>query len=277
MIARIGVLAVLVAATSVFAADKPRVRVKSSVDGIRFFVDGRHFTTYNLNRDGKLPKPFMFPVRGPDGTILTRKILKSRKNGDHVHHKGIWVAVDEVNHVRFWAEKGKIVTRRELSGAGSGNEASVTVTNDWKADDGTTVVTEKTTITVTPNRVIAYDISFKAGEKPVTFRDTKEGLFGFRMVHSMRESEGGQVVNSRGEKGTKNCWGKTADWIDYYGKVNGKTYGVAIFDHPKNFRKSRYHVRNYGLFSINPFGQKAYTRGKKSAQPYTIKPGGTLR
>ena len=277
MIARIGVVLVVVMATGAAAAEKGRVTTRHVGGKMAFLVDAKPFATYNFNTDGKLPKPFMFPVRGPDGTILTRKILKSRKDGDHPHHKGIWVAVDEVNHVKFWAERGKIVTRPKLAGSGSPTQASLTVTNDWKAADGTTVVTEQTTITVHGNRVIAYDITFKAGEKAVTFRDTKEGLFGFRMVDSMREKVGGKVVNSAGKTGTSACWGKTADWIDYSGKVNGKTYGVAIFDHPKNFRKSRYHVRNYGLFSINPFGQKAYTRGKMPAQPHTLKPGGSLR
>jgi hypothetical protein len=37
--------------------------------------------------------------------------------------------------------------------------------------------------------------------------------------------------------------------------VNGKTVGIAIFDHPSNPKHPTWwHVRNYGLFAANPFG-----------------------
>ena len=282
MIART-VLLVLFLTGSVFAADRPAVKLVSKNGKIEISIGGKPASTYNVNANGKLPKPYMWPVRGPGGTNLARPI--ARKGDDHPHHKGIWVAIDEVNGVRFWAEKWKrdgkvvhckIVTRKiATSHDAKHGTATIHVVNAWNGPDGGTEVVEDTNITIHPNGVYSYDITFKAEKKPAEFHDTKEGLFGFRMVNAMREREGGKVVNSKGHKGTKACWVKPADWIDYSGEVHGQTFGVAIFDHPKNFRKSRYHVRNYGLFSINPFGEKAYARNP--VKPTVIPRGKSLR
>jgi len=240
-------------------------------DRVRISVGGKPFAEYRLNKHGKLPKPFLLPLRSADGTVLTRALENPK---DHPHHKGVWVSVDKVNDVDFWAEKGRIVTQ---AAEVLPKQNALKVTNEWRSLDGNAIVDEATTITVLPNRTLSYDIRFIANHGPVTFGDTKEGLFGFRMVDSLREKETGKVVNADGQQGTGQCWGQPSAWVDYYGKVQDNTVGVALFDHPKNLRKSRYHVRNYGLFSISPFGEKAYSKGKSSARPVVLEAGKTLR
>jgi len=252
------------------------LKMNAGAKTVAITINDRDFSTFNF-ADSQ-PKPYMSPVRGGDGTILTRPIYKDRTQGDHPHHKGVWVAVDEVGGVKFWAEHGKITNKGVKLTVPSGNPAKMQVTNDWLDPDGKAVVRETTMISIWENGLLGYDIRFTAsGDEPVEFGDTKEGLFGFRMAASMKEKEGGRVVNAEGAKGTADCWGRPTGWIDYSGEVDGKTFGAALFDHPLNFRPSRYHVRNYGLFSVSPFGESAYTNKKRPAQPFFLFPEKELR
>lgn len=252
---------------------EPMVLLKQHADQIAVQIGDAPFAVYNTSKE--LPKPYFSPVRDPNGTIISRPIENPE---DHKHHKGIWVSIDEVNEIKFWAETGKIENVSvAIHDADSDGPARLDVVNHWQGEDGKPVLVESTTIGIFPNRLMTYDIVFTAAAGPVTFGDTKEGLFGFRMINSMREKETGKVVNADGKQGTAECWGQPSAWVDYYGDAEGKIVGVTLMDHPGNFRPSRYHVRNYGLFSVSPFGEKAYTGGTSDADPVVVQKGESLR
>jgi hypothetical protein len=92
----------------------------------------------------------------------------------------------------------------------------------------------------------------------------------------MDGDKGGRIENSYGATGEKECWGKQAPWVDYSGKVKGNRVGFAMLEHPTSFRHPTYwHVRDYGLFSANPFGLKHFTKGKLHGE-YTLKKGDSI-
>ena len=260
-------------ATSAVAAKT--VELNQQDGTLAITIDGQPFAT--LVHEG-YKKPFLIDLRAPDGVVITRSLDKDAIT-DHPHHKGIWVAVDEVNELKHWAEKHTIRTKSLEILEKEGNPARFRITNEWLDAKGNPLLLETSTVSIYPDRLIVYDIQLTpAGDEPVEFGDTKEGFFAVRLRDELREKGGnGQIVNAQGHHGAAEAWGKESKWVDYSGEVDGHALGVAIFDHPANPRPGRYHVRNYGLFTISPFGQSAYTNGELKPNPVHLKPGETLR
>jgi hypothetical protein len=152
--------------------------------------------------------------------------------------------------------------------------------NNWVAPDGAVTCVEEQTIRIynrpKNERLFDFEVTLKADDKDVVLGDTKEGSMGIRLAETMRLNPNkmnagkpnGHIVLSTGVrddepivKGDNKTWGKAAEWCDYYGPVEGKTVGVAIFDHPTNPRHpTTWHVRQYGLFAANPFGLHDFER-----------------
>jgi len=129
-----------------------------------------------------------------------------------------------------------------------------------------------------------------AGDHEIVLGDTKEGSMAIRVNESMR----GMMARQPGEKkaavgkgrialstgvtssgkGDEKAWGKRGDWCDYSGPVDGRTVGIAIFDHPSNPRHpTSWHVREYGLFAANPFGLHDFEKQPAGAGNLTIPAG----
>ncbi|MCA8986344.1 MAG: PmoA family protein [Planctomycetaceae bacterium] len=258
------------------------VQLKRDGDRVDVNIGGELFTSFHF--EGTYPKPYFHPVYAPGKTLVVRENVfgKEGEQGNdaktgmgHFHHKGIWIAIDSINEgLNYWHEKDKIETTSVVAKMQDGRGV-IQVENVWNDAKGEPLMKEQTVYTITPDRMIRCDVTFSAIQA-VTFGDTKEGLFAIRVHHDMRELSGGHIINSRGEQGEKECWGKPAPWVDYHGQVGGKTVGISLFDSPENFRPSRYHVRGYGLFAINPFGEKKYSNGEKEEAPVTLKPGESL-
>lgn len=202
-----------------------------------------------------------------DSTEAPKDLLSDEKY-DHVHHKGIWFAVDAIQGNEHWGEKAPIRTQSVKLEKSGTNAAELHFVNHWVNNNEEPLLVETTTVTITSDRFMIYDTVLSPAINKLHIGDTKEGLLAIRLASTMHERNGGgPVTSAEGVETTAKLWGKPARWINYDGPIDGHTFGVAIMDGPKNPWPSRFHVRNYGLFSLNPFGAGAYTEKTPEAQP----------
>lgn len=239
------------------------------------------FTTYNFAPEQA--RPFFYPVVGPGSVAVTRNFPmkdlpeeKDAKDQDHPHHRSFWTAFDEVNGTDNWSElprhgftKHKAIVSRSEGSVFGGFTADAT----WTSKEGKPILDERRIVRVYnmgPSlRLVDYEVQLKASYEDVQYGDTKEGgILAFRVFHSMKEKEGGKMVNSNGSVGgDKEVWGKKAAWLDYHGPIQGQTYGIAMMDYPGNLNHPcRWHARSYGLVGTNPFSNKSFD----PSQPETI-------
>ncbi len=272
------------------------VDVKEMPDRVRIEIGGKLFTEL---RHGDAAHVYYWPLIGPDGAKMTRAWPMEDVAGeehDHPHHRSMWFSHGEVNGVDFWGEAasykgtpkhpvGTIELDKVITAKG-GDMGIVTTSQKWTAPDGSVPVTSVQTLRVydrpESERLFDFETTLTAGEKDVTFGDTKEGAFGIRIAESMRLRQpkapgAGHIVNSEGLQDDK-VWGTHAKWVDMSGPIAGKTYGIAIFDHSSNPRyPTRWHARDYGLFAANPFCEVEMDKTQpKGAGAYVLKAGQSM-
>jgi hypothetical protein len=227
-------------------------------------------------------KPFFFPMIGPTDESYTRAYPMESIAGedrDHPHQRSWWFTYGNVNGIDFWAEtkeSGKIrESARQMIVEGP-VLGRMETRDEWLAPDGRKVLDDERLVTFynTKNsRIIDFDIKLEATNGPVTFKDTKEGMFGLRMASTMdvTKKAGGKITNAEGLTDDK-AWGQASPWVDYVGPVKNKTVGIAVLNRPDSFRyPTTWHVRTYGLFAANPFGWHDF--GKPVKGDYLL-PGG---
>ncbi|HEY5913376.1 MAG TPA: PmoA family protein [Verrucomicrobiae bacterium] len=266
---------------------KAGIQITELPDRLRIEIGGKLFTEYFFK---DVPRPYFYPLMGPGELAMTRDWPMKDTPGeehDHPHHRSLWFTHGEVNGHDFWSETknfGKIV-HDGFAEIKSGKESGIIRSRDkWVAADGTTVCTDERTFRVHAprnpgERIFDYEITLHASQGELKFGDTKEGSMGVRLAETMRlklkgKDGQGHIVNSAGVRDGE-TWGKRAEWCDYYGPVEGKVVGIAIFDHPQNPRHPTWwHVRDYGLFAANPFGKHDFEKLKDKAAGELVVPAG---
>ena len=268
---------------SLLGAAPPRAVEFAGRDGLlHVTVAGQHFVTWSPG-NGTIHRPHFFDlrVRAAAGTRLTRN--QPPKEGadptDHADmHPGLWLAFGDLSGNDFWRNKGPVVAARVVERPRpEDGRGTFTVANEYR--NGDRVVCRETcryTVRVLAIGVLlAIDSTFSSDVGDFAFGDQEEMGFGVRVATPLSVKRGGRILDSEGRLNEKQVWGKEADWCDYGGRVDGKDAGVMLVPHPGNFRRCRFHARDYGLLVANPFALKAFNAGAESR--VVVRKGESLR
>lgn len=236
------------------------------------------------------PKPYLYPLYAPGEIPVTRSWPQAEGEGeerDHPHHTSFWFAHGNVNGTDFWhpqAQNGGIQewTGRLKEVLLRGKRIRLRYDYVWKTKAGEELLAERRTILIgseEDHRWIDLTFHMTALADEVTFEDTKEGTFALRLRPELRlrgKVATGKAQNAEGVTG-KDVWGKRAAWVHYSGTIAEKAVGVAMFEHPDNFRHPTWwHARDYGLVAANPFGIHDFERKEAGAGNHVLKKGEVL-
>jgi hypothetical protein len=251
-------------------------------------VDGKPFTDFFYGPDA--PKPYLHPLRSASGKIVTRGFPMEKIAGESTtdqHHRGVWLGYRDVNGYDFWQNEfsyenkmaGKVVTRGIDDLKSGKDRGSFRGTFAWLSPSGEPLLEEIRTMAFRGDatlRIVDADIALKA-LVDTTFGDAKDGALSIRLAEPLTEKNSGTIMNSEGGRGMDQTWGKAASWVDYSGELNGEKIGVVLFEHPDSFHyPSRWHVRDYGLLAVNPFGSNAFDKQARLAK-FVLVSGKSLR
>jgi hypothetical protein len=273
------------------AADEASsVKLTQEKNRIHVEIGGKPFTDYYFAEDESRPyvRPYFYPVLAADGTEVTSDQIRAK--GDHPHHRSLYVSHGDVNGADHWAIKGDNPPKQRHVEFSKIEGDTIVHELLWEGKDGQPMMNETRTIRfhAFPDGARGVDIAseFKPAGGPVKFGDTKEaGLCSVRVVKSISDNpvltlSTGATSKQNADKAKKvatdepNVWGKEADWCDISGQINGKTYGVAILDHPSNPLPAKWHARRYGLVGANNIGASEFNKKDPHAYtPFSIEPG----
>jgi hypothetical protein len=265
-------------------------------------IDGKPFTSYFYPGEDVLKKAVLYPVKTAKGTLITRGWPldpRASERVDHPHHVGVWLNYEDVNGNDYWNNSDAVnhekraygtIKHTGITSIKSGKKkGELVVTADWVDKDGKLTLKEETTYTFSgkgQTRVVDRATKLTAVNGDVAMPDIKDGMYAIRVARELElpsnkpeiftdaagiatkvpvmNNEGitGNYRNSNGIQGEE-VWGKRAIWCNLTGKIKDENISVAIIDHPQNVGYPAYwHARGYGLFAVNPLGQKQLSNGK---------------
>lgn len=189
---------------------------------------------------GARRRPFVHPLRAPDGTVLT-----CDAPDDHPWHHGLWFTVKFVNGENFWEEYDEYgVLRHDGAPEVEQHADGVTVTGRlrWiRPDRETVVIDERRQLGHTELDGGSYRIDVDTTLVPrvdAVLDRTPFTTWGGYGGLTLRGSPDWHDTELRLADGSthEQVHGRPAAWCDLRGATGGGTAGVALFDHPANPR-----------------------------------------
>src|SRR5688572_1906030 len=108
-------------------------------------IGSKPFAEYHYQN---VPRPFLYPVLGPNGEAMTRNWPMQNlpnEDHDHPHHRSLWFTHGYVNGLDFWSDGSnacKIVHDEFLDIQSGAESGLITSKNTWAARDGKVVCTD---------------------------------------------------------------------------------------------------------------------------------------
>jgi hypothetical protein len=265
------------------AAESPSVEVKfvKGSGRLAVLIDGMPVAVY-CYEDERVRRPYFAHVRSMSGIQVTRNQppIAGYDSTDHgTFHPALWMSFAELGGSDFWRNLASVkqvqFVEPPRGGIGRGSFAVRNQYLDQKAPSK--VICEETVRYTFVSRptgyLILWDSTFSS-DKEFSFGDWEEMGLGIRVATPLRvgtkkdtnlPAGNGTITDSEGRKNEAEIWGNSADWCDYSGTIADQSVGMTILCHPKNFRPSWFHSRDYGMIVANPFGRQTFGKGEKSS------------
>ncbi len=265
-------LAILILPACVgFSQELPSVEFHAQPNQLTITAGSAPIATY-VYSDPKIPRPYFCNAFAPNRVQVTRnQPPRTGKDGmDHeLLHPGIWLAYADMNGNDSWRLKAKVVHDRFIDSPRNGvGDGSFQVRNKYLNEKGDKTVCEemfRTHVWVRPTGyLLVIESEYSSLLHDVVFGDQEEMGLGVRVATPLSVVKGGQIRDAEGRTNEQQIWGKSANWVDYSGLIDGAHAGIMVIPDPANFRPSRYHARDYGFVAANPFAIKSFRAGEAS-------------
>lgn len=240
----------------------PRCRVVPQASHeVAFVVEGTERLRWHAGP--QYPRPFFFPLAGPNGEPLTR--MGHPGAPDHDHHRSIWFAHEKVSGVNFWADTSPARVRQKqwFAYQDGADECAMAVILEWfDGHDPKPLMSQDLVAAVRPGgdgeTFVELQSTFKPTAATIEIGKSNFGFLAVRVAKSISGFfGGGKLTGSEGGVGEPALFGKPARWVDYSGPFRSKTLelwqGVTYFDHPSNpGHPNGWHVREDGWMCSSP-------------------------